>query len=130
MSFSPGYKLTFRLYCMLFLLGINVISSSTAYGILLSIYLSLDNIVCCFRLYCVLFSPWYKLEFRVRKRSKFRNRYNQAPHLTQDTNAKVTTSQLDITNKSQEVSPFPAGDHKASINRRARKHNKNKTDIT
>ena len=52
---------------------------------------------------------------------------NQAPHLTQDTNGKVTTSHLHITNKSQEVSPFPAGDHKASINRRAQKHNKNKT---
>ena len=26
--------------------------------------------------------------------------------------------------------PFPAGDHKASINRRARKRNKNKTEIT
>ena len=26
--------------------------------------------------------------------------------------------------ESQEVSPFPAGDHKTSINRRARKHNK------
>ena len=36
-----------------------------------------------------------------------------------DTNGKVTTSQLDITNESQEVSPFPAGDHKASANRRA-----------
>ena len=32
---------------------------------------------------------------------------------------KVTTSQLYITNESQEVSPFPAGDHKASIYRRA-----------
>ena len=42
-------------------------------------------------------------------RAKIRNRYNQAPHLTQDTNEKVTTSQLDITNESQEVSPFPAG---------------------
>ena len=41
----------------------------------------------------------------------------QAPHLTQDTNGKMTTSQLDIKNESQEVSPFPAGDHKASINR-------------
>ena len=48
-----------------------------------------------------------------------RNRYNQAPHLTQDTNGKVTNSQLDITNESQEVSPFTAGDHKAPINRRA-----------
>ena len=37
---------------------------------------------------------------KVRMRAKIRNRYNQAPHLTQDTNGKVTTSQLDITNKS------------------------------
>ena len=65
--------------------------------------------------------------FKVRKGAKIRNRYNQAPHLTQENNGKVTTSQLDITNESQEVSPFPEGDHKASINRHARKHNKNKT---
>ena len=58
------------------------------------------------------------------------NRYNQAPHLTQDTNGKLTTSQLDFTNESQEISPFPAGDHKTSINRRTWKHNKNKTEIT
>ena len=60
---------------------------------------------------------------------KIRNRYNQAPHLTQDTNVKVTTSHLDVTNKSQEVSPFLAGNHKAPINRHARKHNKHKTEI-
>ena len=52
------------------------------------------------------------LIIKVRKRAKIRNRYNQAPHLTQVTNGKVTTSQLDITNESQVVSPFPAGDHK------------------
>ena len=56
---------------------------------------------------------------KVRKRAKIRNRYNQAPLLTQDTNGKVTTSQLDITNENQEVSPFPAGDNKSSTNRRA-----------
>ena len=56
---------------------------------------------------------------KVRKMAKKGNRYNQAPHLTQDTNGKVTTSQLDIAKKSQEVSPFPAGDLKASTNRRA-----------
>ena len=67
---------------------------------------------------------------KVRNRANIRNRYNQAPHLTQETNAKVITSQLDITNESQEVSPFQAGDHKTSIDRRARKHNKNKTEIT
>ena len=42
---------------------------------------------------------------RVRQRAKVRNRYNQAPHVTQDTNGKVKTSQLDFTNESQEVSP-------------------------
>ena len=67
---------------------------------------------------------------KVRKRAKIRNRYNQSPRLTQDANGKVTTSQFYITNESQMVSPFPAGDHKASINIRARKHSKGKTEIT
>ena len=68
--------------------------------------------------------------FKIRKRAKIRNRYNQAPYLTQDTNGKVKTSQLDITNESQEVSPFPTGDHKASIKRQVRKHTNKKTEIT
>ena len=50
--------------------------------------------------------------------------------MTQDTNGKVTNSQLDTTNESQEVSPFPAGDHKAHINRRTQKHSKHKKNIT
>ena len=65
---------------------------------------------------------------KVRKRAKIRNRYNQAPHLTQDINGKLTTSQLDVTYESQEVSLFPAGVHKASMNRRTRKPNKKKTE--
>ena len=60
--------------------------------------------------------------------AKIRNRYNQVPHLTQDTNGKVTNSQLDTTNESQEVSPFPADDHKAHINRRAQRHSKHNTE--
>ena len=32
---------------------------------------------------------------KVSKDAKIRNRYNQVPHLTQDTNGKVTNSQLD-----------------------------------
>ena len=47
------------------------------------------------------------------------NQYNQVPHLTQDTtweNDKKT--QLNITNESQELRSFPAGDHKAAMNRR------------
>ena len=66
--------------------------------------------------------------YKVSKGAKIRNRYNQVPHLTQDTNGKVTNSQLDTTNESQEVSPLPAGDHKAHTNRRAQKYSKHKTE--
>ena len=33
------------------------------------------------------------IAFKVSKGAKIRNRYNQVPHLTQDTNGKVTNSQ-------------------------------------
>ena len=56
-------------------------------------------------------------KINVSKGAKIRKRYNQVPHLTQDTNRKVTNSQLDTTNERQEVSPSPASDHKAQINR-------------
>ena len=46
------------------------------------------------------------LLLKVSKGAKIRNRYNQVPHLTQDTNRKVTNSELDTTNESQEVSHF------------------------
>ena len=42
-------------------------------------------------------------DLKVRKRVTIRNRYNQAPHLTQDTNGKVITPQPDIPNESQEM---------------------------
>ena len=64
---------------------------------------------------------------KVSKGAKIRNRYNQVPHLTQDTNGKETNSQLDTTNESQKLSPFPAGGHKAHINRRAQRHSNHKT---
>ena len=64
----------------------------------------------------------------VGKGAKIRNRYNQEPHPTQITNGKVTNSQLDTTNESQEVRPFPADDHQAHINRRAQRHSKPKTE--
>ena len=65
---------------------------------------------------------------KVSKGAKIRNRYDQVPHLTQDTNGKVTNSQLDTTKEIQGVSPFPAGDHKAHIYRRAQRHSKHKTE--
>ena len=62
------------------------------------------------------------------KGAEIRNKYNQVPHLIQDTNGKVTNLQFDNTNESPEVSPFQAGDHKAHINRRAQRHSKHKTE--
>ena len=59
-----------------------------------------------------------KTVYKGSKGAKIRNRYNQVQHLTQDTNGKVKLT-VDTTNEGQEVSPFPAGDHKAHINRRA-----------
>ena len=42
-----------------------------------------------------------KLYIKLSKGAKIRNRYNQVPHLTRDTNGKVTNSQIDATNESQ-----------------------------
>ena len=71
-----------------------------------------------------IYEPWHEISnnvlcatSKVSKGAKTRNWHNQVPHLTQDTNGKVTNSQLDTTNESQEVSPLPAGDQKAHINR-------------
>ena len=55
-------------------------------------------------------------DMKVRKGAKIRNRYNQVPHMTRDTNRKMTNSQIDITNESQKVSPFPAGDNHVMSN--------------
>ena len=61
----------------------------------------------------IMEGKYIHLIFKVSNDAKIRNRHNQEPHLTQDTNGKVTNSQLDTTNESQEVSLFPADDHKA-----------------
>ena len=76
---------------------------------------------------CLFELGLFTIHVKVSNGTKIRNRYNQVPLLTQDKNGKVTNSQLDTTNESQEVSPFPAGDHKAHINRRAQRHSKHKT---
>ena len=46
-----------------------------------------------------------------------RKRYDQVPHLTQNTTWESNENTINITNKSQVVSPFTAGDHKAAMNR-------------
>ena len=57
----------------------------------------------------------------VRKKAKIRSRYNQEPHFTQDTTwqSDKNTRKHRI-QKGQEVSPFPAGNHKAAMNRHDR----------
>ena len=56
---------------------------------------------------------------KVRKKAEIRTRYNQVPHLTQDTtwesnkNTKKKHHQQE-----QRGQPFPASDHKAAMNRR------------
>ena len=58
--------------------------------------------------------------FKVRKKAKIRNRYNEVPHLTQDTTwerGQKTHTRKHHIQESQEVSPFPADDHKAARNR-------------
>ena len=57
---------------------------------------------------------------KVRKRAKIRNRLIK-PTPDPGYQLESDTFTIDITNESHVVSPFQAGDHKASINRRARK---------
>ena len=69
-------------------------------------------------------------KYKVSKGAKIRNRYNQVPHPTQDTYGKATNPQPDTTNESLEVSPLPAGDHKAHTKRLAPRHSNHKTEKT
>ena len=62
----------------------------------------------------------------VSKEAKIRNRYNQVTHLTQDATweSDKKTIKHDI-QESQVASPFPAGDHKAAMNRQESMTNTN-----
>ena len=62
---------------------------------------------------------WVELESnKVRPKAKIRNPFNQIPHLTQDTIwESVTNTRKHHIQERQEVSPFPAGDHKAASNK-------------
>ena len=82
----------------------------------------------CLRLVIVVFPDHTHLLFLKMPSKVSRVQRSEVPHPTKDTNGKVTNSQLDTTNESQEVSPFPAGDHKAHINRRTQRHSKHKTE--
>ena len=68
---------------------------------------------------------------KVRKVTKIMNQYNQVQQLMQDTTWERYPNTINITNKSQEVSLFPAGDHKSAFDRReSKKNEKHKIDST
>ena len=64
-----------------------------------------------------------EIEFDIRYSTFDLNVEYRTSHqfLIADTNGKVTNSQLDTTNESQEVRTFPGG-HKAHINRHVQRH--------
>ena len=66
---------------------------------------------------CSIWTSWVQDLYKVRKKAKIRNRYNQIPHLTQSTilESDKNTRKHRI-QESQEFSSFPAGDHKAAMN--------------
>ena len=74
---------------------------------------------------------------KVSMGAKIRNQYNQVPHLTQDTNGKVTNSQPDNTNESQEVSSSQqvttrhtlSDVHKGIANERQKKHKRSTKEV-
>ena len=55
------------------------------------------------------------LSLKVRKTAKFWKWYNQSPHLTKVTTWESSKNTINIDNKSQEVSPFQAGDQMAAM---------------
>ena len=74
-----------------------------------------------------------ELGFKVSKEAKIRNQCTEVPYLTQDTTPESDKNTIKHhTQESQEVSPFPAGDHKAAMNRQESitntKHKLNKND--
>ena len=58
----------------------------------------------------------HELQLKVSRKANIRNRYNQVPHMTQITASESDKNTRELHIKaSQEVSPFPAGSHKAAM---------------
>ena len=67
-----------------------------------------------------------ELQLNKSKEAKIRNRYNQVPHLTQETTWQSDKNTIKHNKQeSQEASPFPAGDQKAAIDRQESMTNMN-----
>ena len=81
----------------------------------------------------MVFSDYTHLLFKyfldkVKKEAIIRNGY-KVPHLTRDTIMESdNNTRKHNTQESKEVSPFPAGDHKAALKEKTRQHNRDKKD--
>ena len=74
-------------------------------------------------------SQYHRL-LKVRKKATIRNQFSHVPHLTQDTEWESDkNTRKHHVQESQEVSPFPTGDHKAATNRHLAKTNTNNEKI-
>ena len=65
---------------------------------------------------------------KVSKGAKIRNRYNQVPHLTQDTNGKVTNSQKTPQTRAKRPAPPPQQATTKHTQTDAHRHSKHKTE--
>ena len=67
-------------------------------------------------------------QIKVSKVAKIRNRYNQVPHLTQDTNGKVTNSQKTPQTRAKRPAPPPSRRPRSTHKQTRTKHSKHKTE--
>ena len=74
--------------------------------------------------------PVYRTKFRFQSKYGCKDQESIQSSTTPDPGYQWESDKLtvDTTHESQEVSPFPAGDHKAHLNRRAQRHSKHKTE--
>ena len=71
------------------------------------------------------------VSYSFSKGAKIRNRYNQVPHLTQDTNGhQLESEKLTIRHHKREPRGQPIPSRGPQINRYAHRHNKHKTEKT
>ena len=69
------------------------------------------------------------VSYSFSKGAKIRNRYNQVPHLTQDTNGhQLESEKLTIRHHKREPRGQPIPSRRPQINRYAHRHNKHKTE--
>ena len=76
----------------------------------------------------LLLRYWVVCTVEVSKGAKIRNRYNQVPHLTQDTNGKVTKLIVRHHKREPRGQPFPSRWPQRTYNRRTQRHSKHLTE--